>query len=198
MTTMSIDKVITNNLKTTVTKIEKTRLPEVDFNNIPFGKCFSDHMVVMDYADGAWQKPQILPYQDISLSPACSALHYGQAIFEGMKAQIDAQNGDILFFRPEQNAKRFAYSAKRLGMPPIPEANYLELLYQLVKVDQQWIPTQPDASLYLRPYMFANERYIGVKAANNYKFIIFTSPVSSSKYGCSTTLPGIYSCIIHG
>ena len=174
---MSINKSSIKPLNINITKIEKSRISEIDFNDIPFGKCFADHMAVVDYADGAWQTPQIIPYQNMSISPACSALHYGQAIFEGMKAQIDANTGEVLFFRPEQNAKRFAESAKRIGMPILPPEDYLQLLYQLVKIDQQWIPKQADASLYLRPYMFANDNYIGVKAAKNYRFIIFTCPV---------------------
>ena len=103
-----------------ISRIEKSRIAEVDFNNIPFGRVFSDHVFVVDYANGEWQQAEIKPYGEMMLSPACSALHYGQSIFEGMKANLDAHTGEVLLFRPEENAKRLNRSAKRMGMPELP------------------------------------------------------------------------------
>lgn len=162
-----------------ITQITKSRISEVDFHNIPFGRVFSDHLLVVDYKDGAWQKPEIKPFGDMMLSPACSALHYGQSIFEGMKANLDANTGEVLLFRPEENAKRLNRSATRMGMPTLPVETFVEGLKTLLQLDRKWVPDVEDTALYIRPFMFANDNFIGVKKSSNYRFIIFTCPVGA-------------------
>ena len=164
--------------KIKIEKIIQSRLPEVDFDNIIFGKEFSDHMFVADYKNGEWQDLKIVPYAPISVSPACAALHYGQAIFEGMKAYKN-ENGEVFLFRPYDNAKRINISAKRMCMPEIPEEIFMEALKQLVKLDSNWIPSSEGSSLYIRPFMFASEQLLGVRPSEEYTFIIFTAPVNS-------------------
>jgi branched-chain amino acid aminotransferase len=162
-------------------EIEKTsnsRLPLTDVNNCPFGKVFSDHMMEMDYIDGKWTKAYIKPYQDLVLSPASMVFHYGQAIFEGMKA-YHLEDGSVGLFRPEDNIKRMNISAHRMSMPTIPEDIFFDGLKALIDLDRNWIPTNPDSSLYIRPVMIATDDFVGVKASKNYKFIIFTSPANS-------------------
>ncbi|MGE0560490.1 MAG: branched-chain amino acid aminotransferase [Flavobacteriales bacterium] len=164
--------------KISVEKTTQSKLPGVDFDNIIFGKQFSDHMFVADYKNGEWQDLKIVPYAPIMLSPACAALHYGQAIFEGMKAYKN-ENNEIFLFRAKDNAKRINVSARRMCMPEIPEEIFMEGLKQLVKLDSDWIPSGEGSSLYIRPYMFASEQLLGVRPADEYKFIIFTAPVNS-------------------
>lgn len=159
-----------------VKEVNESKLPEVDFNNLAFGSTFSDHMFEMDYQNGSWGETYIKPYQNIAISPACSALHYGQAIFEGMKAYRTV-NDKIMLFRPDKNAKRFNISANRMSMPGVPEELFLQALQALVGLDKDWVPNKDGYSLYLRPYMFANDPYIGVRTSNFYKFIVFTCPV---------------------
>jgi len=161
-----------------VNKVEKSRVSEVDFENIPFGKMFSDHMFVIDYENEAWNEGEILPFSDWSISPACLALHYGQAHFEGMKA-YKSENGEVILFRPEMNARRLNKTSKRLGMPEIPEELFLEALTTLVDLDRAWVPQGNNRSLYIRPFMFANENAIGVKIADNYRFAIFSAPAGA-------------------
>lgn len=164
--------------KISIEKISQSKITEVDFNNIVFGKQFSDHMFVADYKDGKWSDFKIMPFGKIEVSPACAALHYGQAVFEGMKAYKNEQN-EVLLFRPLDNAKRLNISAKRLCMPEIPEDIFMEGLTQLIKLDSEWVPKTEGSSLYIRPYMFASEQLLGVRPADEYKFIIFTAPVNS-------------------
>ena len=167
-------------LKDTITinisKTQNSRLSLVDWDNLPFGKVFSDHMLVMDYANGEWQTPEIMPFDTLDLHPATSAIHYGQSIFEGMKAN-KTEDGDVLLFRPEMNAKRFSESCNRMCMPEIQEDMFLELVKRVVEVDQDWVPDKTGYSLYIRPFMFATDNFIGIKPSENYKFIIFTCPV---------------------
>ncbi len=153
-----------------------SRLSQVDWDNLPFGKIFSDHMLVMDYKDGAWQEPEIVPFESISLHPATSALHYGQSIFEGMKAYRQ-KDGTIALFRPEMNAKRFMQSCERLCMPTMDEELFIELIKRLVEVDSKWVPNAEGAAMYLRPFIFATDEMIGIKPSDTYKFMIFTCPV---------------------
>lgn len=160
-----------------INPVTESRLHQVDFDNLAFGREFSDHMFVMDYKDGAWHSPTIMPYGPIQMSPATSAIHYGQSIFEGLKAYRLA-NGEVALFRPEENIKRMNLSADRMCMPNVPEQLFLEALKELVKIDKSWIPTSKDSSLYIRPYMFATDEFIGVKPSESYRFIIFTCPVS--------------------
>lgn len=160
-----------------IQKTNKSRLGEVDFSKLQFGKVLSDHMFIADYLDGQWQNPRIIPYGNLPISPATSALHYGQAIFEGMKAQA-SDNGEALIFRPEENWKRLNLSAVRMCIPEVPKDLFMEGLKQLIALDRNWIPKSPKSSLYIRPFIFATEDSIGVKISEHYSFIIFTSPVN--------------------
>ncbi len=166
----------TSNIK--ITKINQSRISEVDFSNLPFGKHFSDHMFEMDYADGEWGEATIVPFSNLNLHPATSALHYGQAIFEGMKAQKNDQ-GEILIFRPEMNAKRFNESAKRMCMAEVPEQIFIDGLKSLLKLDSEWVSSNEGQSLYIRPFMIATDDYVGIRPSQKYKFLIITSPVGS-------------------
>lgn len=159
-----------------VTRTSHSRLSEVDFNNIPFGRIFADHMLVADYNEGKWSEPKIVPYGKIEVAPCITSLHYGQAIFEGMKAQRN-ENGEALLFRPLDNHQRLNFSADRMCMPSIPEELFMEGLLELIRLDKEWIPTTPGAALYIRPFMFATDEYVGIKASESYKFMIFSSPV---------------------
>lgn len=160
-----------------VNRVKHSRLPEVDFNNLPFGRVFSDHLLLIEYTNGDWKQPQIMPYGNLNLSPATSALHYGQSIFEGMKAHRDINSSDIILFRPEKNAERFNRSAVRMGMPELPTDLFMESLVELVKLDRRWVPNRSDSALYLRPFMFGTDPYIGVHSSETFQFIIFTCPV---------------------
>lgn len=161
-----------------INRTEVSKINQVDWDNLPFGKVFSDHMLVMDYKNGAWQTPEIMPFQSLELHPATSAIHYGQSIFEGMKANRD-KDGNVLIFRPELNAKRFAESCERMCMPNIDEEMFLELVRRTVDFDRDWVPTKDGYALYIRPFMFATDDFIGIKPSETYKFIIFTCPVGA-------------------
>lgn len=161
-----------------ISKTSQSRIHECDFDNIEFGKIFSDHMYRVDYADGMWQNPVIVPYGPISFPPALSSLHYGQAIFEGMKAFKDT-DGNPQLFRPLDNFRRFNISAQRMGMPEISEELFMTGLKTLVYLDRNWIPTKEGSALYLRPFMFATDDFVGVRPSMNYTFIIFCCPVNS-------------------
>jgi branched-chain amino acid aminotransferase len=158
-----------------VTKTSKSRLSEIDFDHLPFGKYFTDHMLEVDYADGEWKKVVIRPFQDLSLSPALAAIHYGQSIFEGIKAYKDRE-GHPFIFRPFDNFRRFNISAERMNMPVVPEEIFVEGMRRLVELDKDWIPMKSDYSLYIRPFMFASDDIIGVKSSDTYKFMIILSP----------------------
>lgn len=159
-----------------VTKVIDSRLGSVDWDNLPFGKVFSDHMLVMDYRDGAWSNPEIVPFERMSFHPATSAIHYGQSIFEGMKAYRSLTD-EVALFRPDMNARRFKISCDRMCMPAISEDMFLYCVEQLVSLDRNWIPSRKGYSLYIRPFMFATDDYIGIKPSDTYKFMIFTCPV---------------------
>lgn len=161
-----------------INKIPKSRIDSVDLNNVQFGSAFSDHMLVADYENGTWTMPSIMPYQPINLLPSISAIHYGQAIFEGMKAFKDAQ-GNPLLFRPLDNFNRFNKSAARMAMPAVPEYIFMDGLKALINLDQNWIPTKEGSALYIRPFMFATDEFVGVRPSKKFKFIIFTCPVNS-------------------
>jgi branched-chain amino acid aminotransferase len=158
-----------------VTKTAKSKINEIDFNNLPFGKYFTDHMLEVDYADGEWKKAVIRPFQPLSFSPALSAIHYGQSIFEGSKAYKD-RDGRPFIFRPYDNYRRFNISAERMMMPTVPEELFVEGMRRLVDLDRDWIPMKSDYSLYIRPFMFATDDTIGVHASEKYKFMILLSP----------------------
>ena len=161
--------------KINITKVKKSKVDALDFNNIPLGTTFTDHMFICDYENGEWTNAKIGPMGLIPTHPAAMALHYGQAIFEGMKAYKDIEGTPVLF-RPEQNAKRLNKSADRMGMPSVPEELFIEGLKELVGLEQNWIPPQQGSALYIRPFMYADEPFIGMRAATHYKFIIMASP----------------------
>jgi branched-chain amino acid aminotransferase len=158
-----------------ITKVAQSKASEIDFHNIVMGTRFSDHMFVCDYQNGEWQNPRIEPLALIPTHPAAMALHYGQAIFEGMKATL-GKDGTPLLFRPNENAKRMNFSANRMGMPLFPEDLFVEALKQFAALEKEWIPTQEGSALYLRPFMYADEPFIGMRAATSFKFIIMASP----------------------
>ncbi|MBX2907771.1 MAG: branched-chain amino acid aminotransferase [Taibaiella sp.] len=158
-----------------VTKIAHSRIGEVDPANIQFGKIYSDHMLVAHYEDGEWKQPEIMPFSNLSLSPATTFMHYGQAIFEGIKAYKDPQ-GNPIIFRPQDNWKRMNKSAERMALPYVPEDIFVDGIRQLVNLDKAWIPTSEDTSLYIRPFLFAVDEFIGVRPAEKFMFIIITSP----------------------
>ncbi|GAB4161242.1 MAG: branched-chain amino acid aminotransferase [Winogradskyella sp.] len=158
-----------------IKKIEKSKVENIDFNNIPLGTVFTDHIFICDFENGEWTNPRIQPMALIPTHPAAMALHYGQAIFEGMKATVDAE-GNPMLFRAGENAKRMNFSADRMGMPNIPNELFVEGLKQLVDLERNWIPPMDGSALYLRPFMYADEPFIGMRAATHYKFIIMASP----------------------
>ena len=158
-----------------ITKVKQSKLEGISLDNVPFGKYFTDHMLEVDYVNGKWQTPAIKPYQALSLDPSLASLHYGQAIFEGIKAYKDAK-GNASIFRPFDNYKRFNISAERMGMPAVPEEIFIEGLRKLVEIEMNWIPSKANHSLYIRPFMFASDEAIGVKASEKYKFLIICSP----------------------
>lgn len=160
-----------------VVKTKNSRINEIDFNNIKFGREFSDHMFSMEYKNGEWQNPEIIPYKNLSFSPAMSALHYGQSIFEGLKAY---RNGDdVLTFRAKDNFTRMNKSAHRMCIPEIPEELVSLALKKLLTLDASWVPAGDSNSLYIRPFLFATDEYVGIKPSDNYRFLIFTCPVGS-------------------
>ncbi|MDG1148544.1 MAG: branched-chain amino acid aminotransferase [Crocinitomicaceae bacterium] len=163
-------------LSVKINKTQNSKIESVDWENLPFGKVFSDHMLVMNYKDGAWMSPEIKPFADLSMHPATSAIHYGQSVFEGMKANR-SEDGSVLLFRPDMNAKRFVESCERMCMPTIDEDVFTELVKRLVDVDRDWIPEKDGYSLYIRPFMFATDDFIGIKPSDTYTFMIFTCPV---------------------
>lgn len=164
---------MSHNIK--ITQVEKSNVSQVDINNIAMGNAFTDHMFICDYQNGEWINPRIEPLALIPTHPAAMALHYGQAIFEGMKATLGKNNIPLLF-RPEENAKRLNFSADRMGMPLFPEDLFVESLKKLVALEKNWIPSREGSALYLRPFMYADEAFIGMRAATSYKFIVMASP----------------------
>ena len=164
--------------KISVEKAAKSGIDEVDFKNLPFGKHFSDHMFVADYYDGDWHDARIIPFGDFTLHPATSAIHYGQALFEGMKAELD-QEGNPIVFRPLKNWNRFNISATRMAMPTVSEDMFMNAIDKLLTLDRAWVPTEPLSSLYIRPFLFATEKYVGIRVADHYRFAIFTCPVGA-------------------
>lgn len=167
---------MTETLDIKITKTNHSRLQETDFDNLPFGKTFSDHMFVADYADGEWKNFEIIPYGEIGLSPAISALHYGQAFFEGLKAYKHA-DGTVTVFRPDKNAIRFNKSAGRLCMPTLPEEIFVQSIAAVVDIDRDWVPSKANHALYIRPFMFATDPYLGVTPSATYKYIVLIGPV---------------------
>ncbi|ATA77073.1 Branched-chain-amino-acid transaminase 1 [Capnocytophaga canimorsus] len=161
-----------------IERVKQSRIGQVDFSNLAFGKIFSDHMFFCHYKDGQWQQPQIKPYAPITLEPSASVFHYGQAVFEGMKAYKD-DAGDIFLFRPFENYRRLNKSSKRLAIPEFPEEWFDQGLRQLLKIDSDWIQKGFGNSLYIRPFVIAMAPGVMASPSKEYMFFIITSPVQS-------------------
>lgn len=167
--------VMDTNYAINVQRIDKSGVEAIDTSNLPFGKYFSDHMFMADYREGEWTDFRILPFGPVSVSPSMSALHYGQSIFEGMKAYRN-DKGELILFRPLENSRRLNRSAERMSMPQVPEKLFMQALVDLLNIDRKWVFAEEGCALYIRPVMFATDDYLGVRASNTYRFIIFTSP----------------------
>jgi branched-chain amino acid aminotransferase len=155
--------------------ITQSRIDQVDFENLEFGKYISDHMLVCDYNNKSWQTPKIVPFADMSMSPAMLALHYGQSVFEGLKAFRMGEQ-QVCIFRPDKHYERLNRSLARMCMPEMPEELFINGLKQLIKLDEEWVPHGEGTALYIRPIVFASEARFGVKVSDEYRFIIFTGP----------------------
>ncbi len=161
------------NIKITPTK--NSRIAEFDQNNITFGKQYADHMLIADYDQGEWQSCEIVPFGNMSMHPATTFIHYGQSIFEGIKAYKN-NKGEALVFRPRENWKRMNISAERMCLPEVPEEFFMEGIKELLNLDKAWIPDGEGTSLYIRPFLFATNEYIGIKTPTKFRFMIITSP----------------------
>ncbi|MFM6923871.1 MAG: branched-chain amino acid aminotransferase [Ferruginibacter sp.] len=161
-----------------VRKVSHSRISEVDFDQLEFGKYIADHMLVCDYANGEWKESHIVPYANLSLSPSALALHYGQTVFEGMKA-FRMHDGRINIFRMEKHYDRFVKSLQRMCMAVPPREIFMDGLMQLIGLDKAWVPVKAGHALYLRPFIFASEARFGVKVSDEYRFVVFTGPVPS-------------------
>jgi len=161
-----------------VNRIPVSRISEVDFSNLEFGKYMADHMTVVDYENGAWGNPEIIPYGDLLLSPATMALHYGQTIFEGMKA-FRMKDGNINVFRLKKHHERIQRTLDRMCMPSIPEDLFYQCIQSVIEVDKKWVPSGDGEALYIRPLVFATEARIKVKISEQYKFLVMNSPVGA-------------------
>ena len=159
-----------------VSKTKHSAISEVDWNNLSYGTCVSDHMFICRYKNGDWHQPQVVPFQDISLPPTALALHYGQAVFEGMKA-FRMQDNNINIFRLDKHHDRLNRSLERMCMPVIPYDLFAAALSSLAEVDKAWVPDGQDTALYIRPLVFASEGRMGVRIANEYIFVVMTAPV---------------------
>ncbi|MBY8963602.1 branched-chain amino acid aminotransferase [Flavobacterium sp. D11R37] len=161
-----------------INKAETTKIGNVDFENLTFGNTFTDHMLICDYKQGVWEKPVIKPYEPFLIDPSAKVFHYGQAIFEGMKAYKDAQ-GDVWLFRPDENYRRFNKSAARLAMPEVPEEVFMEGMKKLIDIDREWVKHGEGSSLYIRPFMIATGPGVIAAPAQFYRFMIILSPAKA-------------------
>ena len=175
---MNIHMISTTRPTFEIERTKKSRLSEIDFNNLEFGKYISDHMLMVDFLDNKWQVPKIVPFSDIPMSPAMLSIHYGQSVFEGMKA-FRNKDGDICIFRPQKHAARMNKSLARMCMPEIPEELFMQSVHAIVETEKDWIPGAEGASLYIRPFVFAFEPRLRVKIADHFKFIVLTSPAGA-------------------
>ena len=157
---------------------EKSKINTVDFNNLIFGRVFTDHMFVCDFEDGKWQTPKVMPYQAMSIEPSARVFHYGQAVFEGMKAYKD-DDGKVFLFRPEDNHRRINKSAARLAIPEFPKDYFFNGLEALLNADKDWIKPGLGNSLYIRPFVIATEAAISASPAATYRFMIICSPAKA-------------------
>lgn len=161
-----------------ITKRKASKIADVDFNNLAFGSVFTDHMFSIDYVNGQWQQPEIIPYGPISMDPSAKVFHYGQAVFEGMKAFKD-EHGDTFLFRPEDNWARINISSARLSMPELPKEIFMEGLTELLKLDKDWIKSGEGNSLYIRPFHIATQSGVSASPSDRYKFMIILAPAQS-------------------
>ena len=161
-----------------IVKSDTSKISNVDFDNLNFGRTFTDHMFVCDYIDGEWQQPKILPYQPMMMEPSARVFHYGQAVFEGMKAYKD-DHGKVWLFRPEDNFNRINKSAARLAMPEFPKEYFFDGLLTLLRMDSEWVKPGVGNSLYIRPFMIATEPAISAAPSNTYRFMIICSPAKA-------------------
>lgn len=161
-----------------VKKVATSRIDQVDFNHLVFGKVFTDHMFECDYRDGQWQQPTIRPFGPLTISPAAKVFHYGQAVFEGMKAYKDEQ-GEVFLFRPDENFERINKSSERLAIPEFPREYFFGALQELLRLDRDWVKPGQGNSLYIRPFVIASENGVSASAANEYKFMIILSPAQA-------------------
>jgi len=168
----------TTTQKISIEKIKKSKIDQVDFDNLAFGSVFTDHMLVCDYKNGVWETPKIIPYQAISLEPSAKIFHYGQSIFEGMKAYKDADE-KVWLFRPLDNHRRLNISAKRMAIPELPEEFFMEGLKTLIKLEEDWIPKTDGSALYIRPFIFATGKGFHASPADEFKFLICLAPSGS-------------------
>lgn len=169
---------MTESLTIDVQKTAKSKLPETDLENPTFGRVYSDHMFLADYKDGEWQDLRIVPYGNLSISPANTTLHYASTIFEGLKANRSADN-EILVFRPQANAERMIKSAERMCMPPVPAELFMQSMTELISLDREWVPRKEGTSLYIRPFALAMDPFIGIRPSDTYTFLIITGPVGA-------------------
>lgn len=159
-----------------ITRVEKSKLPEIDFNSIDFGKYISDHMFVSQYKNGQWSEGEVVPFGAIDISPAALALHYGQSVFEGMKA-FKTTDGKVNVFRTNKHIERLNKSLDRMCMTALPEELFHNAIRTFIDVEKEWIPNAEQGSYYLRPFVFASESRYGVKVSEEFLFIIFGGPV---------------------
>lgn len=159
-----------------IRKTSHSRIREVDFENLEFGSHTADHMLVCDYEDGEWLRPQVMPFSNFSVNPATLALHYGQTVFEGMKA-FRMKDGKINIFRLNRHYDRFARSLQRMCMAVPPKDIFTEGMVKLIETDSPWVPSSKGSSLYIRPFVYASEARLGIKISSRYRFVIITSPV---------------------
>lgn len=160
----------------TVTKTSGSKLDSTDFSKLEFGKYISDHMFIAYYRNGQWNQGEIVPFHSIEISPAALALHYGQSVFEGMKA-FKMQDGSVSIFRVPRHLERLNRSLERMCMAPLPADLFESAVKALVQTDIGWVPASGEGSLYLRPFVFASESRYGVKVSDEYMFIVFAGPV---------------------
>lgn len=169
---------IQNSFEIDIVKANSSHIDAVDFDNLTFGTVFTDHMLICDFKDGAWEKPIIKPYEPFLIDPSSKVFHYGQAIFEGMKAYKD-QNDDVWMFRPEENLNRFNKSATRMAMPEVPEQVFIEGLKILLDIERNWVKKGLGNTLYIRPFMIATGHGVIAQPSTEYRFMIILSPAKS-------------------
>ena len=165
-------------LNIAVNKVAESRRLQTDFNNLPFGNVYTDHMFMADFTGGEWTNLRIVPYGPIMVSPATPAIHYGQSIFEGLKAHR-GPSGEALVFRPTANLHRMNRSAERMCMPAVPEEMFMESLRHLIALDREWIPSSTGSSLYIRPFLFSADEYIGIRPSIEFTYMVILSPVGT-------------------